>query len=226
MRRIRRASRNMSTAAASRRLTGSGFGTIAARLPPSSGGQAIGLLGGSFNPAHAAHVQISETAIRRLGLARVWWLVTPGNPLKVKDAPPPLAERLVIARRLAGRRPITVTGFEAGLRDRFTVSTLAYLRRRRPDTRFVWVMGADCLAEFHRWRQWREIMSLVPIAVIDRPGWRLKALSSIAAKAYAAARRPEREARGLAAMGPPAWVFLTAPLSDLSSTAIRAARKP
>lgn len=215
----------MSTAAASRRLPGSGFGAIAARLPPSADGQAIGLLGGSFNPAHAAHIQISETAIRRLGLARVWWVMTPGNPLKVKDAPPPLADRMAEARRLVGSRPITVTGFEAGLRDRYTISTLAFLRRRRPGTRFVWVMGADCLAEFHRWRQWREIMNLMPIAVIDRPGWQLRALSSIAAKAYASARLHEHDAGRLAATRAPAWVFLTAPLSDLSSTAIRAARK-
>jgi nicotinate-nucleotide adenylyltransferase len=215
----------MSTAAASRRLPGSGFGAIAARLPPSEDGQAIGLLGGSFNPAHEAHLQISDTAIRRLGLSRVWWVVTPGNPLKVKDAPPPLAERMAEARRLVGHRPITVTGVEAGLRDRYTISTLTCLRRRRPGTRFVWVMGADCLAEFHRWRQWRQIMDLMPIAVIDRPGWRLKALSSIAATAYATARLPESEAGRLAAMRAPAWVFLTAPLSDLSSTAIRAGRK-
>jgi len=215
----------MSTAAASRRLPGSGFGAIGAHLPPSADGQAIGLLGGSFNPAHAAHIMISETAIRRLGLARVWWVVTPGNPLKVANAPPPLDERIAVARRLIGPRPITVTGFERNLRDRYTISTLAFLRKRRPGTRFVWVMGADCLAEFHRWRQWRQIMNLMPIAVVDRPGWRMKALSSIAATAYASARLPEREAGRLAAMGAPAWVFLTAPLSDLSSTAIRAGRK-
>lgn len=215
----------MSTAAASRRLPGSGFGSMSARLPPSSDGQAIGLLGGSFNPAHAAHIQISDTAIRRLGLARVWWLVTPGNPLKVKDAPPPLGQRIAEARRLIGSRPITLTGFEAGLRDRYTISTLAFLRSRRPGTRFVWLMGADCLAEFHRWRQWRQIMDMMPIAVIDRPGWRLKALSSIAATTYAAARLPEREAARLVGMKTPAWIFLTAPLSDISSTAIRARRK-
>jgi nicotinate-nucleotide adenylyltransferase len=215
----------MSIAAASRRLPGSGFGAIAARLPPTADGQAIGLLGGSFDPAHAAHIQISETAIRRLGLARVWWVVTPGNPLKTKDALPPLDERMAEARRLVGSRPITVTGLERNLRDRYTISTLAFLRRRRPGTRFVWVMGADCLAEFHRWRQWRQIMNLMPIAVIDRPGWRLKALSSIAATAYAAARLPECEAHRLAVTRAPAWAFLTAPLSDLSSTAIRAGRK-
>ncbi len=212
----------MSTGAASLRLPGSGFGTLAACVPPSADGQAIGLLGGSFNPPHEAHIQISETAIRRLGLSRVWWIVTPGNPLKTGNAPPPLAERIAEARALVGNRPITVTGFEQGLRERYTISTLRYLCSRRPGTRFVWVMGADCLAEFHRWRQWREIMALMPIAVIDRPGWRLKALSSIAAHAYADKRVPEQHAGILAALMPPAWSFLTAPLSDISSTAIRA----
>lgn len=213
----------MSNAAVSRRLLpGAGFGTLAAQLPPDTGDAAIGLLGGSFNPAHDAHVEISETAIKRLGLARVWWLVTPGNPLKAEGAAAPLDMRIAAARKLVGSRPITVTGFERDLGERYTISTLSFLRRRRPQARFVWIMGADCLADFHRWRQWREIMTLMPIAVVDRPGWRLKALASIAAQTYAAARLPEREAAVLASLRPPAWVFLTAPLSDLSSTAIRA----
>jgi nicotinate-nucleotide adenylyltransferase len=205
-----------------RLLPGAGFGTLAAQLPPDTGDAAIGLLGGSFNPAHDAHVEISETAIKRLGLARVWWLVTPGNPLKAEGAAAPLDARIAAARKLVGSRPITVTGFERDLGERYTMSTLSFLRRRRPQARFVWIMGADCLADFHRWRQWREIMTLMPIAVVDRPGWRLKALASIAAQTYAAARLPEREAAVLASLRPPAWVFLTAPLSDLSSTAIRA----
>lgn len=215
----------MSNGAASRRLPGSGFGTLRAKLPPSADGMAIGLLGGSFNPAHAAHVEISETAIRRLGLSRVWWIVTPGNPLKAGHAPAPLDERISAARALVGVRPITVTGFERLLRDPYTISTLTYLRRRRPGVRFIWLMGADNLAGLHRWRQWRQIMELMPVAVIDRPGWRLKALSSIAATAFAASRVPEAEAATLPSMSAPAWTFLTAPLSDLSSTAIRAARK-
>ena len=215
----------MSTAAASRRLLpGAGFGTLAAQLPPDTGDAAIGLLGGSFNPAHEAHVEISETAIRRLGLSRVWWLVTPGNPLKSAGAAAPLDERIAAARRLVGSRRITVTGFERALGDPYTIATLSFLRRRRPRSRFVWLMGADCLAEFHRWRQWREIMSLMPIAVVDRPGWRLKALSSIAATSFAGARLPEQHAAELSALRPPAWVFLTAPLSDISSTAIRNGR--
>lgn len=215
----------MSTAAASRRLMpGAGFGTLAARLPPDTGAAAIGLLGGSFNPVHDAHVQISETAIRRLGLSRVWWIVTPGNPLKASSAAAPLGERIAAARTLVGSRPITVTGFERDLRNPYTIATLTFLRQRRPQARFVWVMGADCLAEFHRWRQWRKIMSLMPIAVVDRPGWQLKAMSSIAAHAFGAHRVPEAEAAILPFLNPPAWTFLTAPLSDLSSTAIRAGR--
>lgn len=212
----------MSTAAASRRLLpGAGFGTLAAHLPPDTGDAPIGLLGGSFNPAHEAHVEISETAIRRLGLSRVWWVVTPGNPLKAGSVAAPLDERIAAARRLVGSRRITVTGFERTLGDPYTIATLSFLRRRRPRARFVWLMGADCLAEFHRWRQWREIMSLLPIAVVDRPGWRLRALSSIAATSFARARLPEQDAAELASLKPPAWVFLTAPLSSLSSTAIR-----
>lgn len=217
----------MSTASASRRLLpGSAFGTLSAQLPPDTGNAAIGLLGGSFNPPHAAHVEISETAIRRLGLARVWWLVTPGNPLKAAGSAAPLDERIEAARHLVGSRPITVTGFERNLSSSYTVATLSYLRRRRPEARFVWIMGADALAEFHRWRQWREIMSLIPLAVIDRPGWRLRALSSIAAEAFAPYRLPEHEAAILPSLRAPAWVFLTAPLSKLSSTDIRAGRVP
>ena len=225
MRRNGRFAETMRIGAASRRLSGSGFGSVGARLPPSGEGQAIGLLGGSFNPAHAAHVQISETALRRLGLSRVWWIVTPGNPLKAANMPSPLDERIAEARALIGHRPITVTGFERHLHERYTISTLTFLRLRRPGTRFVWVMGADCLAEFHRWRQWREIMRLMPVAVIDRPGWRLKALASVAATAFAAARVPESEAARLKSMPAPAWTFLTAPLSGISSTAIRAGRR-
>lgn len=207
-------------------MPGAGFGTVAAQLPPDTGDAAIGLLGGSFDPAHEGHVEISETAIRRLDLARVWWLVSPGNPLKTAGAAAPLDERIAAARRLVGSRRITVTGFERALGDPYTVATLSFLRRRRPRARFVWLMGADCLAEFHRWRQWQEIMSLVPVAIVDRPGWRFRALSSIAATSFAAARVPEQDSAELASLRPPAWVFLTAPLSDLSSTAIRSGSRP
>jgi nicotinate-nucleotide adenylyltransferase len=198
------------------------FGRIAARPPHAEPGQAIGLLGGSFNPPHAAHRQISEIALKRLGLDRVWWLVSPGNPLKARADLLPLAVRLALCRETAQNPHIEVTGFEAELPSPYTASTLAFLRARSPLVRFVWIMGADNLATLHLWRSWREILALMPVAVVDRPGWRLKAMSSPAARAFAGSRLPEREAPMLARAAPPAWAFLTGRLSPLSSTAIRA----
>lgn len=197
------------------------FGSMNARPPHSEAGQRIGLLGGSFNPPHAAHRLISQIALKRLRLDQVWWLVTPGNPLKGNGGLRPLEERLALCRDMAGDARITVTGFEAGLQSSFTMATLAFLVGRRPRTRFVWIMGADCLPQFHRWAQWREIFQLLPIAVIDRPGWHLKALSSPAAGAFARKRLPETHAARLADSSPPAWTLLTGPLMALSSTEIR-----
>ncbi len=174
------------------------FGTVKARLPHAEAGQRIGLLGGSFNPPHAAHRLISQIALSRIGLDRVWWIVTPGNPLKDRSELAPLVDRVVAAREIADDRRIVVTGFEAGLRTTFSAATLAFLRRRYPGVQFVWIMGADCLAEFHRWRQWQDIFRLLPIAVIDRPGWRLPGMSSRAAAFFAQQRWPEARARGLA----------------------------
>jgi len=201
------------------------FGALAARPPHAEPGQRIGLLGGSFNPPHAAHLLISRIALSRLALDRVWWIVTPGNPLKTSAGLPPLEHRLRQCRALARDARIVVTGFEQGLDTAFTAATLAFLRRRNRGVRFVWLMGADCLAEFHRWRLWREIFATLPIAVVDRPGWRLKALAAPAARAFATARVPESRANLLAGTPPPAWTLLTGPLSPLSSTAIRAARE-
>ena len=184
----------------------------------------IGLLGGSFNPPHAAHRLISEIALKRLGLTQVWWLVTPGNPLKSKRELLNVGERLEACRRLAADRRIVITDFEKELRGAFTISTLGYLRERHPGVHFVWLMGADNLAGMHRWRQWRDIFRIMPIAVIDRPRWRFKALASPAAAAHAASRWPEAKAMRLATAPAPAWLFLTGPLSDLSSTALRSAR--
>ena len=189
--------------------------------PPAAPGQRIGLYGGSFNPAHAGPLHVGRTALRRLRLDRVWWLVSPGNPLKDLGVLAPLDERIAGARRVAADPRIAVTGFEAGLGSRFTVDTLRWLRRRRPDLRFVWIMGADSLASFHRWRRYEEIARLVPIAVIDRPGHTLTATAARAARAIAAARLPEVEAATLPAREPPAWVFLHGPRSELSSTALR-----
>jgi nicotinate-nucleotide adenylyltransferase len=201
------------------------FGRIKAHPPYASPGQVIGLLGGSFNPPHAAHLMISETALKRLGLDKVWWIVSPGNPLKRRVETAPLAERLVQCRAMARNPHIVVTDFEADLKTPYTAATLAFLKTRNPLVRYVWIMGADNLATFHRWHNWREIFTTVPIAVVDRPGWRLKALASKAARAFASARVPETDAGLLASRPPPAWTFLTGPLSQVSSTALRKARR-
>jgi nicotinate-nucleotide adenylyltransferase len=185
----------------------------------------IGLLGGSFNPPHAAHRAISLLALHRLGLDRVWWLVTPGNPLKDVRALPPLAARIAAARALAAHPRIDATGIEARLGTVYSHDTVAELRARCPRVRFVFLMGADNLAEFHRWRRWRELTRLVPIAVIDRAGMSLKALAAPAALALARFRLPENAAPSLARHRPPAWVFLHGIKSPLSSTALRAKAK-
>jgi nicotinate-nucleotide adenylyltransferase len=192
-----------------------------ARPPNAAPGQAIGLLGGSFNPPHTGHLLISEIALRRLGLAKVWWIVSPGNPLKRRADTAPLAQRLVQCRAIARNPHIVVTDFEADLHSPYTASTLAYLKARTPLVRYLWIMGADNLAQFERWRRWREIFTMVPIVVVDRPGWRLKALASKAARAFAGSRVPEADARSLVHRPPPAWTFLTGPLSSLSSRAVR-----
>jgi len=190
-------------------------------LPSTAPGQRIGLLGGSFNPPHVAHRQISEIVLKRLGLDQIWWLVTPGNPLKARGDLAPLAERLVLCRAMAKNPRILVTAFERDLPAAYTAGTLAFLKRRSPLVRFVWIMGADNLASFHRWQRWREILTMIPVVVVDRPGWRLKALASKAARAFAASQVPETKAQGLVAMPPPAWTFLTGPLSPVSSTDLR-----
>jgi nicotinate-nucleotide adenylyltransferase len=202
-----------------------GFGRIKAHPPHASPGQAIGLLGGSFNPPHVAHRMISEVALKRLGLDKIWWIVSPGNPLKRRIDTAPLAERLVQCREVAKNPHIIITDFEADLTSPYTASTLAFLKSRNPLVRYVWIMGADNLATFDRWQRWREIFTTVPIVVVDRPGWRMKALASKAARAFAAARVPESEAAGLANRPAPAWTFLTGPLSHVSSTALRGKAK-
>lgn len=191
-------------------------------LPPHGAGQRIGLLGGSFNPPHDGHRHISDLALQRLGLDFLWWLVTPGNPLKSRDALAPLEERMAKARAIARHPRIRVTALEADIGLNRTRDTLRFLRRRAPGTRFVWIMGADNLAGFHRWHGWQEIMSMVPIAVFDRPGWAMKALASPAARRGAAWRVDARDAARLPFRRPPAWAFLHTALSPLSSTELRA----
>ena len=159
--------------------------------------------------------------MKRLGLDQLWWLITPGNPLKLRDGLLGVNGRIDLVRQFAVGPKMKVTGFERELGTRYTAATLAFLKRRHPGVRFVWVMGADNLASFDRWQHWRSIASLMPIAVVDRPGWRLQGLSSPAALSLARWRLPESEARTLADRKPPAWMLLTIRLSDLSSTALR-----
>lgn len=181
----------------------------------------IGLFGGSFNPPHGAHRAVSLFAMKRLRLDQVWWLVTPGNPLKDTAGLPSLRERLAAAQRVARHPRIRVTGLEAAIRTRFSCDTIAALRRMCPGVHFVWVMGADNLPEFHRWRNWRRIADLVPIAVVDRPGSGLSAAAGLAPQALGPARIVESDAVALASRRPPAWVFLHGLKLPLSSTALR-----
>jgi nicotinate-nucleotide adenylyltransferase len=193
-------------------------------LPPYAPGIRIGLFGGTFDPAHAAHRAACMLALRRLNLDRVWWLVTPGNPLKDTRGLAPLRERVAAARALAHHPRIDVTDFEAELHTAYTYATISYLKRRCPGARFVWIMGADNLRSFHRWQRWRDIAQMVPIAVIDRLGPSLYATGSAAAQTLARFRLPESAARHLAERKPPAWIYLHGLKSPLSSTALRAAR--
>jgi nicotinate-nucleotide adenylyltransferase len=190
-------------------------------LPRQAPGMRIGLFGGSFNPPHEGHRLASLIALRRLNLDRVWWLVTPGNPLKDNKRLPPLIERVAAAKRMACHPLIDVTGFEAAIGARYSYTTVDYLKRRCPGVCFVWLIGADSLAGFHCWRRWRGIAARLPIAVIDRPGSTLTPLNAKAAQVLRAARIDESDARKLPAMWPPAWVFLHGPRSPLSSTALR-----
>jgi nicotinate-nucleotide adenylyltransferase len=195
--------------------------SVAQTIPLYTNGMRIGLLGGSFNPPHAAHRAISLFAIKRLNLDRVWWLVTPGNPLKDPGALRDLAQRTEAARRMAHDPRIDVSCLESVIGTRYTVDTIDYLRRRASGLRFVWIMGADNLAQFHRWQNWRRIASQVPIAVIDRPPQSFRALAAPAAQALARYRLPESQAGSLADQRAPAWVFLTGMKLSLSSTGLR-----
>jgi nicotinate-nucleotide adenylyltransferase len=190
-------------------------------VPMAAANMRIGLLGGSFNPAHEGHLHISLVALKRLGLDQIWWLVTPGNPLKGKVMLPELAKRVAAAREIARHPRIVVTGFEAAQGSAYTIGALRFLKRRFPNVSFVWLMGADNLPSFHRWRAWEELFGMVPIAVLDRPGFRLRARASRAAQRFARAEIDESDAPGLASLKPPAWTLLTLPLSSLSSTALR-----
>lgn len=191
------------------------------RLPIVEPGLRVGLLGGSFNPPHAGHRHIATMALKRLDLDRIWLLVTPGNPLKDNTELPDLETRLQAVRHVVAHPAIDVTGVEAELGSTRTIDTLRYLCQRLPDARPVWIMGADNLADFHRWARWRDIAALVPIAIIDRPSYAFAAMASPAAQALWRDRLDESDASLLASRHPPAWVFLHGPRSPVSSTELR-----
>ncbi len=181
----------------------------------------VGLLGGSFDPPHAGHVHITREALKRLRLDAVWWLVSPGNPLK-REGPAALDRRMAAARALMRHPRVTVTDIEKRIGTRYTAETLTGLQARYPGVRFVWIMGADNLASFHRWDNWTSIMSSVPVAVLARPGAGLAALRSAAARRFDAARVPAHLSAGLAGQRPPAWAYLELPRREISSSALRA----
>jgi nicotinate-nucleotide adenylyltransferase len=185
----------------------------------------IGVLGGSFDPPHEGHRRVSLEALHKLALDQVWWLVSPHNPMKPHAPSHDLARRAAAARKLARDPRIKVTAVEATLGTTYTAETLARLLPKLPGVTVVWMMGADNLRQFNRWRGWRRIAEMVPIAVFNRPGEALPALSSPAARAMARSRIRPGEAANLAGMAPPAWVFLPKPHIPLSSTALRAAAR-
>ena len=191
------------------------------RRPFARSGQTIGLLGGSFDPPHAGHVHITRQALCRFGLDRVWWLVSPGNPLKARG-PAPLSKRLEASRRLMQHPRVDVTDIEACLSTCATADTLNALAQLYRGVRFVWLMGADNLADLHKWQNWRSIMNNVPVGVLARPGDRISARMSPAARLYAPYRISGRSSHALARATAPAWCFVNVPMIDQSSTRIRA----
>ena len=193
-------------------------------MPPVMPGMIVGLFGGSFNPPHAGHALVSEIALRRLNLDQLWWMVTPGNPLKDRRALSPLSERLALCEKLIHDPAIKVTAFEKSLGTSYTAKTLKAVHDRNPGVHFIWIMGADNLKGFHRWQNWRRIAETFPIAVIDRPGSTLSYLSSKMARTFDYARIDEDDAGVLWKRSAPAWTFIHGPRSTLSSTALRAAR--
>jgi len=190
-------------------------------MPYVEQGMSVGLFGGSFNPPHPGHELVAEIALRRLGLDQLWWIVTPGNPLKSHNDLASLDERVGLSRRMAPGPKVKVTAFEAAHDLRYTAETLAFVKARNPGINFVWIMGADNLRQFHKWQDWRAIAETFPIAVIDRPGSTLAYLSSKMAKTFSHARVDENDAAVLPRLKAPAWTFIHGPRSSLSSSAIR-----
>lgn len=184
----------------------------------------IGLLGGSFNPAHGGHREISLAALDRLRLDAVWWLVTPGNPLKDPADYAAYEDRLHRARMVADHEDIVVSDFEKRRGLQYTVDTLEQIRDANPSALFAWLMGADSLAGFHRWKGWRRIVEIAPIAVFNRPGYGEDALAGEAGETLAPFRL-NNERDDLLTADPPAWVFFDDLDNELSSTAIRNANR-
>jgi nicotinate-nucleotide adenylyltransferase len=184
-------------------------------------GMVIGLLGGSFDPAHDGHAHLTREAIKRFGLDRVWWLVSPGNPLKARQ-PAPMADRLAQARVVMDDPRVVITDIEARLGTRYTAATLEALIARYPGVQFVWLMGADNLLQFDQWDRWQDIMRMVPVGVLARPGSRIQARLSKTAEVFWRARVPDTLAQSLARGPVPRWCFLNMPLRNASSSAIRA----
>ena len=204
---------------------------MSVRFPPAPGieglgrrsGGRIGLLGGSFNPAHDGHLHISRVALRRLRLDAVWWLVSPQNPLKPAAGMAPLAERMASAAAVARHPRIHPTDIERHLGTRYTVDTLKALKRRFPGVRFVWLMGADNMIQLPRWARWQEIVETAPIAVFGRPAYSMGAMLGKVAQRYSHARIDAVDAGRLADCKPPAWAYFPIKLHPASSTALRRA---
>lgn len=182
-------------------------------------GPAIGLFGGSFNPAHAGHVHVAQAGLRELGLDRVWWMVSPQNPLK--PAQPPAAKRAETIRALDLPFAMQISHIETELRTQYTVELIKQLRARRPNTRFVYLIGSDNLLQFPKWRAWEDLFRSIPIAIIARPGEPIRARLGQAARQFASSRIPESRAHTLKDSAAPCWTYLTLPLNSLSSSAIR-----
>ena len=188
-------------------------------FPLATKGMVIGLLGGSFDPAHEGHVHITREALKRMGLDQVWWLVSPGNPLKARQ-PAPMADRSARARSVMRDPRVKITALEAQLGTRATADTIDRLRAIYPGVTFVWLMGADNLVQFHKWGRWRDILRSVAVGVLARPGAGVQARLSVAARAF----RVHQVDRGenLRGRKAPVWAFVNLPMNDASSTEIRA----
>jgi nicotinate-nucleotide adenylyltransferase len=195
------------------------------KLPPFGDGQRIGLFGGSFNPAHIGHYRVALFALQRLQLDWVWWLVTPQNPLKGTSETAAYAKRLAFTRKIARHPRFVVTDIENQMHAKYTAETVARLKELAPKAHFVWIMGADSLANLHHWHHWMDIVNEIPFAVLARPGYSIRALNGVAATRLAARQIPAEAAANTLETPPPSWTFITMPLRKESSTAIRRSNK-